>query len=267
MNLQQSKNFVTIRQYQYIEGLKPIEIDSSLQNDPNRFLTVTEKSNFLTLVGQIRWCVNMSRPDMSYAACELGSVQSKPKLLDLKKANKYLRDMKSDQVCLKFCHLDMSSLKLTVYADASFGNLPDGGSQGGHIIFLSDEYGRCSVISWCSKRIRRVARSTLSAETQAVVEALDSAYLISKCLDAMLDKPVGITLYTDNKSLNDSINTTNLAQDKRLRVDLAALREINDNNDVDFKWVDTKSQIADVLTKKGVSKHNLLQILQQSCFA
>ena len=83
----------------------------------------------------------------------------------------------------------------------------------------------------------------------------------------MLEKSFGIILYTDNKSLIDSINTTNLAQDKRLRVDLAALREINDNNDVDFKWVDTKSQIADVLTKKGVSKHNLLQILQQSCFA
>ena len=118
------------------------------------------------------------------------------------------------------------------------------------MIFLSDEY-----VLWFHgvlKRIRRVARSTLIAETQAVVEALDSAYFISKCLDAMLEKSFGIILYTDNKSLIGSIKTANLAQDKRLCVDLAALCEISDNNDVDFKWVDTKSQIADVLTTKRI---------------
>ena len=60
---------------------------------------------------------------------------------------------------------------------------------------------------------------------------------------------------------------TNLSQDKRLRVDLAALREMNDNDEVNFEWVESKSQIADVLTKIGSSKRNLLQILQHCCLA
>ena len=88
------------------------------------------------LVGQIHWSVHMSRPDMAFHGCDLGTVQTNPKLSDLKRANKYLRDMKSDKVSLKFQCLDMSSIELIVYADASYGNLPNGGSQGGYIIII-----------------------------------------------------------------------------------------------------------------------------------
>ena len=265
INLEQDQKGIRLHQYQYIEGIQPIEIEESETVDLDRFVTEKEKKDFRTLVGQMQWSVTISRPDMAFSSCDLGTVQSKPTLSDLKKANKYLKDMKGDNVSLRFCHLDLSSAKLTVYADASYGNLRDGGSQGGYIIFLSDRYGRCSPMSWCSKRIRRVARSTLSAETQAAVEALDASYLLKKSLSEIVDADLEVTLYTDNKSLIDAINTTNLTTDKRLRVDLAALREMFENDEVKFKWIETKKQLADILTKKGASKQNLLQILQQCC--
>ena len=267
VDLEQNKENISVHQYHYIDSLKPIEVDTSQSTDPKRFLVNNERKEFQMLVGQIHWSVHMSRPDMAFHGCDLGTVQTKPKLSDLKRANKYLRDMKSDKVSLKFRCLDLSSIELITYADASYGNLPNGGSQGGYIIFLCDKYGRCSPISWCSRRIKRVARSTLSAETQAAVEALDAAYLMKKFIGTILDRSLKVTLRTDNKSLFDAIRTTNLSQDKRLRVDLAALREMNDNDEVNFEWVDSKNQIADVLTKIGASKRNLLQVLQHCCLA
>ena len=157
-------------------------MDVSQSGDPGRLLVKNERKDFLMLVGQIYWSVHMSKPGMAFHGCNLGTVQTNPKLSDLKRANKYSRDMKSDKVSLKFRCLHMSSIELIVYADASYGNLPNGGSQGGYIIFLCDKYGRCSPISWCSRRIKRVAHSTLSAETQAAVEASDAAYLMKKCI-------------------------------------------------------------------------------------
>ena len=38
--------------------------------------------------------------------------------------------------------------------------------------------------------------------------------------------------------------------EKRLRVDITALREMNENNEVCFKWIYSKNQIADVLKIK-----------------
>ena len=267
VDLDQKGNTICLTQHRYVEGLEQLEIDDSQPSDLDRPATDKERKDFRALVGQLQWSVTMSRPDMAFGSCDLGAVQSKPTLSDLKKANKYIKDIKGDKVGLKFSPMDVGSAEIIVYADASYGNLRDGGSQGGYIIFLADKYGRCAPISWCSKRLKRVARSTLSAETQAATEALDAAYLLRKFLVDMFEREFGVVLCTDNQSLVDSINTTNLSTDKRLRVDLAALREAHENNEVHFKWVETAKQIADVFTKKGASKRNLLQILQSCCLA
>ena len=267
VNLEQKDELISLQQYQYIDSLQSIKADQSLSSDGNRLLSDSEKRSYRALVGQLQWSVTMSRPDMAYSSCDLGTTQSMPTLGDLKKGNKYLRDMKGDQVCLKFSKLDVSTMSIVVYADASYANLVDGGSQGGHIIFLSDAYDRCVPIAWSSKRLKRVARSTLSAETQAAVEALDAAYLLRKFIAELLSYDPQVTLFTDNKSLFDATSTTNLVSDKRLRVDLAALREMSDRNEVKFRWIETKKQLADVMTKKGPSKQNLLQVLQHCCLA
>ena len=75
-----------------------------------------------------------------------------------------------------------------------------------------------------------------------------------------------VILFTDSKSLFDAVNTSNLMLDKRLRVDIAALRELSDNREVTVKWIVSSRQLADVMTKKGASKSYLLQVLQSGSF-
>ena len=67
-------------------------------------------------------------------------------------------------------------------------------------------------------------------------------------------------VYTDNQSLCNILNSTNAVSEKRLRVDIAIIRENNVNNQVTIQWLTTTEQIANVLTKDGVSLEILLNI-------
>ena len=73
-----------------------------------------------------------------------------------------------------------------VFADASYGNLAGSASQGGFISFLTSGNGQCRPISWTSKKVKRVVKSTLAAETLAMAYATDSAYLISMLLGEII---------------------------------------------------------------------------------
>ena len=150
-----------------------------------------------------------------------------------------------------------------MFVDASFANLTDGGSQGGHIIFLIDKHRHAVPLSWNSKRIRRVVRSTLIAETLSTVDAVDSAQLLSNIITEIIGCNIDDDVYTDNRSLFDAARTTNFLLDKRLRVEITSLREMFDNDEVKFHWIDTDRQQENVLTKKGASKYKLLSALKE----
>lgn len=62
---------------------------------------------------------------------------------------------------------------LVFFSDASMGNLPDDGAQSGQLIMLMGDDEKFSPISWQSKRIRRVVRSTL-----ALADGIDNGMLI-----------------------------------------------------------------------------------------
>ena len=59
----------------------------------------------------------------------------------------------------------MNDLKLQLFTDASFSDLPDGGSQAGQILFLTDNKGHTWPLYWNSSKIKWVVRSTIAAET------------------------------------------------------------------------------------------------------
>ena len=69
--------------------------------------------------------------------------------------------------------------KLVVYSDASYNNLENGDSQGGFCIFLQDSYGNLSLIIWQSKKIHRMIKSTMAAETLAFVDAAEASCWLS----------------------------------------------------------------------------------------
>ena len=267
IDLKQKEGCMTLSQRSYTQSVKEIKlpkIDASMKQQE---VGSELRRAFRGVVGQISWVAGMSRPDAAFNACSLSTVQSKATYRDLFEANKAVRDLKSNDLDIIIPRMDLSTLNISVYSDASYGNLKDGGSQGGHIVFISDSKGTCAPISWSSKKIKRVARSTLGAETLSAVDALDSAYLVAKILTELVDlneREIATSLFTDNKSLYDALNTSNLLLDKRLRVDISALREMNDRGEVSYHWVESSQQLADVLTKRGASKRKLFGVLSQA---
>ena len=103
-------------------------------------------------------------------------------------------------------------------ADAAFVNHEDRGSQGGYLIFLVDENSKFNLISWQSKRIKRVIRSSLAAETLALSDSVDHAIYLSVLLKELYPKfktnDIPIEIVTDNKSLRDAIHSKKFVTEK-----------------------------------------------------
>ena len=157
-----------------------------------------------------------------------------------------------------------SDIRLEVFTDAAFGNLHDGGSRGGYLIFVSDGL-RSAPLDWSSHRLKRVARSTLAAEAQALLDGISGAMYYRQLLMEIgnLEKPPQVICYSDCKSLVESSQTTNVTKEKRLRIDLALIRESLERGEITIQWVNTKSQLADSLTKGGVSTGLLKDVLKR----
>lgn len=256
---------IEMHQHSYIENLQParaIERDSPLCE--------TEKEQVRSKIGQILWVAKQTRPDVMFDACILASILNSATVQSIHDANKVIRKLKADKVTLKFQYLgENDTLNLTVFSDASLGNLPDGGTQGGTLITLMGESGVFSPLCWQSKRIRRVVRSTLAGETLAMSDGIDNAIFLVTLFSelttgsAELNAPA-LVCVTDNHSLFDTLRSTKQVSEKRLRLNISGIKELIQNKIIKtLLWSETKSQLADCLTKKGASPLVLLKALSE----
>ena len=85
------------------------------------------------------------------------------------------------------------------------------------------------------KKIKRVGKITLFAETLALEEALESCFMIKLLLCGLANKEMHpdlfqIDCYNDNKSLEDTVNSIKTVTEKRLEVDVCIIREMIEKN-------------------------------------
>ncbi|CAL4097671.1 unnamed protein product [Meganyctiphanes norvegica] len=189
------------------------------------------------------WVTSQTRPDLSFETCMISNTGKNPKVSLLCEANKALSKLKKDRVCLHFPSLgDYRKLSVIVYCDATHVSMADGSSHGGHIVFLKGANGMVVPISWQSKRLVRVTKSPMASETLSLGEGADSGFLVSSLVCEIFNLPVlpPVICYTDNKSLMDTLETTYVITDRRLRVDVARLREMIAEKEIIVCWVEGK---------------------------
>ena len=115
--------------------------------------------------------------------------------------------------------------------------------------------------------MKRVCRSTIAVETMTLLEAPETCFWLSHIINEMLDIPLGITkIYCDNKSLTEAAHSTTAIEEKRLRVDLAAIRQSISRNEFKLRWIKTKHQLADSLTKQGADSSQFVESLESAKF-
>ena len=269
IEIKQIDGEIHLTQNKYVESLKMIQIDKSRQVQKTDNLTPSETEQLRSKIGQLLWVARQSRPDILFDVCSLTSNLKNAKVEHILDANKVIKRVKSETVSLKYRHLkDNSPLKLIAFSDASLGNLKDGATQGGNFIVLMGNDGHFSPLSWQSKRIRRVVRSTLAGETLALTESMDTAIflatLYSELSTGIADpKSIPITCVVDNKSLCEAVKSNKHVTERRLRLEISHIKELVNTNQIEqLKWSDTKRQLADCLTKRGASPIELLKAIE-----
>ena len=138
-----------------------------------------------------------------------------------------------------------------------------GGPQGAYLVYLCDVNGTCSLLSWQSRKIRRVVRSTLAGETLALVEGIDSALFIQNFWKEITLQQLPVFCFTDSKSLFDAVYSNHSVLEKSLRSDIGSIKEALSNNSVQkIIWIETKHQLADALTKQHSCCERLVTTLR-----
>ena len=262
LQLKQTADSIIVEQYAYTDDLKCIQIEDSRNKE--RPLNIDEQAALETAIGQLSWLSHQTRPDISFDVCQLSAIKKNATVKHLLYANKTIRKVKNSEVHLKFpCLNNIDAAKIIVYSDASFKNLPECGSQGAHIVLLCDSDGRCAPIQWQSKKIKRVVKSTLAAECLALQDGVDNAFYIKTVIQELLKIDMEIHCFVDNNSLVDNVHSsTNVKEDKRLVLDMCALKEMMEKKEVhSICWVSANGQISDVMTKCGASPLTLQRVL------
>ena len=257
---------IYIDQEAYAETIEMVNIQG--ESSLNRELTTQEHENLRSAVGQLLWISNQTRPDVSFEACVLSNSLKQATVAEIFRANKVIKKVKQNETMMTFSKINnIENVKLLVFSDASFKSLPGGASQGGFVIFLSDDEGNPSPIHWQSRKIKRIVKSTLSAECLALQEASECAFYLKTILSEMLgisSEDIQIICFTDNKSLVESLHSTKTLEEKRLILDQAILKDMMQKGEIkSVQWLEKQKQLADPLTKATASSVILLDVLQR----
>ncbi len=149
-------------------SIPAIDIGKGRRNQPEALISEPELSKLRGLIGSLQYAVTNTRPDM---AAKLGGVQTqvgRATVATLMLANKVLREAQLESaVKICFGHIPVGDVSL---GDASFASPKQLDSFQGILICATDfhvnknEQAPISPLTWSSKKIARVFRSTLSAE-------------------------------------------------------------------------------------------------------
>lgn len=267
LNINQLDKEIVLNQNDYIKSIDFIDIDNHKMKKKDDSLTESELEDLRSLVGQLGWVAGQTRPDLSFEVCQLSSCFNHATVNDVLKANKLLKKAKQENISLSFgVPGKLDKLKFVCFNDASLGNLKDGGSQGGYVIYLVGENETSSPIMWQSKKLRRIVKSAMAAETLVQVEAAESCYWLANLLNEIIypvstkDTLVKIECKTDNHQLYDAVHSIRPIQDKRLRIEIELLRQMLNRKELySIEWIDKNNQLADSLTKFGSSSEKLLK--------
>ena len=241
---------VSISQSEYVDSIKEISVDSL--------------DKFRTVVGNLMWTSVNTRPDICYAVNYLSSIQLDPTKEHIRILNKTVREAKWHRsVTIQYkSPSSLENSRFLLFCDASLGNEEDSLSQGAMLLFhgtFDQTKGSWSVnlIDWFSRRIRRVATSSLSAEMMAMSSALDHCIYVREMWHEYCGEKLSVSVFSDSKSLVQLASTeNNSVSEKRLIRELASIRDTN----FDFRHIEAEYNIADCLTKfKCYRTKNLLR--------
>jgi hypothetical protein len=264
----QDNEGVTVDQDKYIDNASLPNIDTKQIKDKQREMSQEELTLLRQITGVLNWTVRATRPDLAFDCVDLSTNFKGGSVAELVKAQKCAERMKQNKVSVRLPDLkNLQDCQVWVYTDAAFRNLNNNtDSCGGYVIFLVNiKTGKAAVIEWKSNKLKRKVHSTLGAETQILSKGIDAALGVKTQIKEMTNGKIDLVVraITDNRSARDAIYSESEVEERMLRADIAIIKDmIEEGTILEVRWVEGKEMLADLLTKKGVKKDPLLEVIQ-----
>jgi len=112
--------------------------------------------------------------------------------------------------------LERASLHLRVFADAPLHSSNDMSSQLGYTVLLCDAEDECLVLTYSSRKARRIVRSIMAGEVYAFADAFDAAYIIKHYQELVYNQLLHLVMLTDSKQTFDVITRATNTTERRL---------------------------------------------------
>lgn len=215
-------------------NLKPDEGEPLL--DPTAYRTIIGKLNFMT----------NTRPDFSFSVQTLSQfMQSikQPHLDALFHLLRYIKGTTSHGILLK----GSDQLTLQAFLDSDWASCPTSRrSVTGYVVLFGG-----SPISWKSKKQSTVAKSSSEAEYRAMSQAASELTWLVRLLDELGVQNLNpVKSFCDNQSaLHIARNPVFHERTKHIDIDCHFTREKVMEGLIELRYLPSKSQLADVLTK------------------
>ena len=264
---------ITQHQEEYLATLSEIDLKKERAENLNSPVTESERTQLRALLGGLQWLVTQTRVDGMIDVNLLQSRVVNATVETLQAANKVLRKLRQGPSKLFNKRIPTEdTIHLVAWSDASWANRRDGKSTGGFLIglcshkVLQGERGHVSIVSWGTNKLKRVARSSMSAELQALANAEDELHLCRLAWAEFTGKDIDLnqvdeivkqvpgTIVIDAKSIYDALTSQNQPlqmAEKRTALELLAYLRNTEANGTQTRWVHGGANLADGLTKLG----------------
>jgi hypothetical protein len=203
--------------------------------------------DYRSCAGCVGYVASSFRPDVAVECSMLGRTFTNPTNWDMRKVNNVLRYIKQEQYSLRF---RQGAKLLSVFCDSAGPS--ERGTQGGRLFALTDEKSEevASWIYWESRKVKRACRSTNTAEVLSMDEGRDTAMWLQQLWFELTGTWLEIRLLGDSEGTSKNIVTTKLPTEKRLRIDLACMRQGLRRGEYSMTWLPSRANLSDPLTKE-----------------
>jgi hypothetical protein len=156
--------------------------------------------------------------------------------------------------------------KLFVFVNGSLSNLKDFTSQIGHIIIFINKFKRKNkfiikrnLINASSTKYKHITWSNLASKICGVIDSLDLAYVITATLKIIIDQrnlpEIPIIFYIDSKFLYEYIIKLGTTKEKRLIIDIIAIRQAYEKKELfEIHYINKQDNPIDTITKLLLNK-------------
>ena len=285
---QKSDGSLFLCQERFALGIDEIVLTKERKGDTLAEITTEEKRRMRQTLGSLSWRATQSAPWLLAPVSLLQGAVESGRVCDVLAVNKLVRlQRKYFDRGLYFPCLN-GDVTVVTFTDASWATRVDGSSQGGQITLLAPkgilngEKTPFCVLGWSSRRLKRVARSSTSAEAQMCANALDF-HEFSKLGWIDLQEPAKVDLrvadeylrtfesglIVDARNIYDGLSRVESSglqmEEKRTAIELLAIKERLHQAAVDLKWVDGEPELADGQTKSGCHEPLFKALYQGWC--